>query len=88
MDKYAAIQYLLDKCIIAVVRADSGGEDVGDRVPGAVPGRAECRALGTARKACHLPGQPFDGERGHVALDDRPACRRVGGAGRAVQLDA
>lgn len=26
MDKYAAIQYLLDKCIVAIVRADSGDD--------------------------------------------------------------
>lgn len=28
MDKYDAINYMLDKCIIAVVRADSGGDDL------------------------------------------------------------
>lgn len=27
-DKYSLIQYILDKCIIAVVRADSGGDDL------------------------------------------------------------
>ena len=28
MDKYKAIQYLLDKCIVAIVRADTGGDDL------------------------------------------------------------
>jgi len=32
MDKYAAIQYLLDKCIVAVVRADSAAESGGEEL--------------------------------------------------------
>jgi 2-dehydro-3-deoxyphosphogluconate aldolase / (4S)-4-hydroxy-2-oxoglutarate aldolase len=28
MEKAAAIQYLMDKCIVAIVRADSGGDDL------------------------------------------------------------
>ena len=42
MDKYAAINYLLDKCIIAVVRADSGGEDLVRVVEAIAAGGVQC----------------------------------------------
>jgi len=42
MDKYAAIQYLLDKCIVAVVRADSGGEDLVRVVEAVAAGGVHC----------------------------------------------
>jgi 2-dehydro-3-deoxyphosphogluconate aldolase/(4S)-4-hydroxy-2-oxoglutarate aldolase len=42
MDKYAAIQYLLDKCIVAVVRADSGGEDLARVVEAVAAGGVQC----------------------------------------------
>jgi len=42
MDKYAAIQYLLDKCIIAVVRADTGGEDLVRVVQAVADGGVHC----------------------------------------------
>jgi 2-dehydro-3-deoxyphosphogluconate aldolase/(4S)-4-hydroxy-2-oxoglutarate aldolase len=42
MDKYAAINYLLDKCIIAVVRADSGGDDLVRVVEAVAAGGVHC----------------------------------------------
>lgn len=42
MDKYAAIQYLLDKCIVAVVRADSGGEELSRVVEAVAAGGVQC----------------------------------------------
>jgi 2-dehydro-3-deoxyphosphogluconate aldolase/(4S)-4-hydroxy-2-oxoglutarate aldolase len=42
MDKYAAVQYLLDKCIIAVVRADSGGDDLVRVVEAVAAGGVHC----------------------------------------------
>ncbi len=42
MDKYAAIQYLLDKCIVAVVRADSGGEELARVVEAVAQGGVQC----------------------------------------------
>jgi len=42
MDKYAAIQYLLDKCIVAVVRADTGGEDLVKVVEAVAAGGVHC----------------------------------------------
>ncbi|MCC6489841.1 MAG: bifunctional 4-hydroxy-2-oxoglutarate aldolase/2-dehydro-3-deoxy-phosphogluconate aldolase [Candidatus Hydrogenedentes bacterium] len=45
MDKYAAIQYLLDKCIIAVVRADSGGDDLVKVVEAVAAGGVHCIEL-------------------------------------------
>ena len=42
MDKYAAIQYLLDKCIVAVVRADSGGEELSRVVEAVAAGGVPC----------------------------------------------
>lgn len=42
MDKYAAIQYLLEKCIIAVVRADSGGDDLSRVVAAVAKGGVRC----------------------------------------------
>lgn len=42
MDKYAAIQYLLDKCIVAVVRADSGGEELSKVVEAVAAGGVQC----------------------------------------------
>ncbi|MCX5769891.1 MAG: bifunctional 4-hydroxy-2-oxoglutarate aldolase/2-dehydro-3-deoxy-phosphogluconate aldolase [Candidatus Hydrogenedentes bacterium] len=42
MDKYAAIQYVLDKCIVAVVRADSGGEELSRVVEAVAAGGVQC----------------------------------------------
>jgi 2-dehydro-3-deoxyphosphogluconate aldolase/(4S)-4-hydroxy-2-oxoglutarate aldolase len=42
MDKYAAINYILDKCIIAVVRADTGGEDLVRVVEAVAEGGVHC----------------------------------------------
>ena len=42
MDKYAAIQYVLDKCIVAVVRADSGGEELSRIVDAVAAGGVQC----------------------------------------------
>ncbi len=42
MDKYAAIQYLLDKCIVAVVRADTGGDDLVKVVEAIAEGGVRC----------------------------------------------
>jgi len=42
VDKYAAIQYLLDKCIVAVVRADSGGEELSRVVEAVAAGGVQC----------------------------------------------
>ena len=42
MDKYAAIQYLMDKCIIAVVRADTGGDDLVRVVEAVAAGGVHC----------------------------------------------
>lgn len=42
MDKYQAIQYLLDKCIVAVVRADSGGDDLVKIVEAVAEGGVHC----------------------------------------------
>ena len=45
MDKYASIQYLLDKRLIAVVRADSGGEDLVRVVEAIAEGGVHCVEL-------------------------------------------
>jgi len=42
MDKNAAVQYLIDKCIIAVVRADSGGDDLVRVVEAVAAGGVHC----------------------------------------------
>lgn len=42
MDKYDAINYLLDKCIVAVVRADSGGDDLVKVVEAVAAGGVHC----------------------------------------------
>jgi len=42
MDKYDAIRYMLDKCIIAVVRADTGGEDLVKVVEAVAAGGVHC----------------------------------------------
>jgi 2-dehydro-3-deoxyphosphogluconate aldolase/(4S)-4-hydroxy-2-oxoglutarate aldolase len=42
MDKFSAIQYLLDKCIVAVVRADSGGDDLVRVVEAVAEGGVHC----------------------------------------------
>jgi 2-dehydro-3-deoxyphosphogluconate aldolase/(4S)-4-hydroxy-2-oxoglutarate aldolase len=42
MDKYATINYLLDKCIVAVVRADSGGDDLVRVVEAVAAGGVHC----------------------------------------------
>ena len=42
MDKYDAINYLLDKCIVAVVRADTGGEDLVKVVEAVAAGGVHC----------------------------------------------
>lgn len=42
MDKHAAISYVLDKCIIAVVRADSGGDDLVRVVEAVAAGGVHC----------------------------------------------
>ena len=42
MDKYAAIQYLLDKCIVAVVRVDTGGDDLVKVVEAVAAGGVHC----------------------------------------------
>jgi len=42
MDKYAAINYLLDKCIVAVVRADSGGDDLVRVIEAIAAGGVHC----------------------------------------------
>lgn len=42
MDKYEAIQYMLDKRIVAVVRADSGGDDLVKVVHAVAEGGVHC----------------------------------------------
>ncbi len=42
MDKYDAINYLLDKCIVAVVRADTGGDDLVKVVEAVAAGGVHC----------------------------------------------
>lgn len=42
MDKYAAIQYLMDKCIIAVLRADAGGDALVEVVKAVAEGGVQC----------------------------------------------
>jgi len=42
MDKYAAIQYIMDKCIIAVVRADAGGDSLVEVVEAVAQGGVHC----------------------------------------------
>ena len=42
MDKYATINYLLDKCIVAVMRADSGGDDLVRVVEAVAAGGVHC----------------------------------------------
>jgi 2-dehydro-3-deoxyphosphogluconate aldolase/(4S)-4-hydroxy-2-oxoglutarate aldolase len=42
MDKYAAINYLLDKYIVAVVRADSGGDDLVRVIEAVADGGVHC----------------------------------------------
>jgi 2-dehydro-3-deoxyphosphogluconate aldolase/(4S)-4-hydroxy-2-oxoglutarate aldolase len=42
MDKYATINYLLDKCIVAVVRADSGGDDLVRIIEAVAAGGVHC----------------------------------------------
>jgi len=42
MDKYAAIQYLLNKYIVAIVRADSGGDDLVRVVEAVAEGGVHC----------------------------------------------
>ncbi len=42
MDKHESIQYLLEKCIVAVVRADSGGEDLVKVVDAVAAGGVHC----------------------------------------------
>ncbi|HEO70819.1 MAG TPA: hypothetical protein ENN80_06100, partial [Candidatus Hydrogenedentes bacterium] len=42
MDKYEAIQYLLDKCVVAVVRADTGGDDLVRVVEAVAEGGVHC----------------------------------------------
>jgi len=42
MDKYAAIQYIMDKCIIAVVRADAGGDSLVGVVEAVAQGGVHC----------------------------------------------
>ena len=42
MGKYATINYLLDKCIVAVVRADSGGDDLVRVVEAVAAGGVHC----------------------------------------------
>jgi 2-dehydro-3-deoxyphosphogluconate aldolase/(4S)-4-hydroxy-2-oxoglutarate aldolase len=45
MDKYATLQYLVDKCIIAVVRADGGGDDLVQAVKAVADGGVHCIEL-------------------------------------------
>lgn len=45
MDKLEAIQYLIDKCMIAVVRADSGGDDLVKVVEAIAEGGVRCIEL-------------------------------------------
>ncbi|HNR34576.1 MAG TPA: bifunctional 4-hydroxy-2-oxoglutarate aldolase/2-dehydro-3-deoxy-phosphogluconate aldolase [Candidatus Hydrogenedentes bacterium] len=42
MEKHAAVQYILDQCIIAVVRADSGGDDLVRVVEAIAAGGVHC----------------------------------------------
>jgi len=42
MDKYAAIQYIIDKCIIAVVRADVGGDTLVEVIEAVAEGGVQC----------------------------------------------
>ncbi|HOJ32125.1 MAG TPA: bifunctional 4-hydroxy-2-oxoglutarate aldolase/2-dehydro-3-deoxy-phosphogluconate aldolase [Candidatus Hydrogenedentes bacterium] len=42
MEKYKALQYIQDKCIIAVVRADSGGDDLVRIVEAVAEGGVHC----------------------------------------------
>jgi 2-dehydro-3-deoxyphosphogluconate aldolase / (4S)-4-hydroxy-2-oxoglutarate aldolase len=82
MDKYASIQYLLDKCIVAVVRADAGGEELVKVVEAVAaggvhcievtlttPGALECIALASQR----LKGQ--DVLLGAGTVLDAESCR-------------
>ncbi|GMU93869.1 MAG: 2-dehydro-3-deoxy-phosphogluconate aldolase [Candidatus Hydrogenedentota bacterium] len=45
MDKYQAIRYLFDRCIVAVVRADSGGDDLVRVVEAVAEGGVHCIEL-------------------------------------------
>lgn len=45
MDKYEIIQYLLDHCIIAVIRADTGGEELARVVEAVAEGGVRCIEL-------------------------------------------
>ena len=42
MDKYAAVNYILGKCIVAVVRADSGGDDLVRVIEAVAAGGVHC----------------------------------------------
>lgn len=42
MDKHAAIQYLMDKCVIAVIRADTGGDNLVRVVEAVAAGGVHC----------------------------------------------
>ena len=42
MDKYAAVNYILEKCIVAVVRADSGGDDLVRVIEAVAAGGVHC----------------------------------------------
>ena len=42
MDKFEAINYILDKCIVAVVRADTGGDDLVRVVEAVAEGGVHC----------------------------------------------
>ncbi|MBI5093936.1 MAG: bifunctional 4-hydroxy-2-oxoglutarate aldolase/2-dehydro-3-deoxy-phosphogluconate aldolase [Candidatus Hydrogenedentes bacterium] len=42
MDKYKAIQYVLDRCIVAIVRADTGGDDLVRVVEAVAEGGVHC----------------------------------------------
>jgi 2-dehydro-3-deoxyphosphogluconate aldolase/(4S)-4-hydroxy-2-oxoglutarate aldolase len=42
MDKHEAVNYLIDKCIVAVVRADTGGEDLVKVVHAVAKGGVHC----------------------------------------------
>jgi 2-dehydro-3-deoxyphosphogluconate aldolase/(4S)-4-hydroxy-2-oxoglutarate aldolase len=45
MEKYQAIQYLIDQCIVAVVRADSGGDELVRVVEAVAEGGVHCIEL-------------------------------------------
>lgn len=81
MDKYAAIQYLLDKYIVAIIRADSG-QDLIDIVKAVAAGGVHCIEMTMttpgALQALELASKEFAGEDvllGVGSVLDEETCR-------------